>query len=288
MTIIDGKKVAAKLLEECRGEIAELAREGVTPGLAVVIVGDDPASHVYVNSKVKTCGQLGIHSRKIELPADATHDEVVAVVKELNADDAIHGILVQSPPPPQIDEGEIINLIDPRKDVDGFHPINVGKLVMEDPTGFVPCTPAGCIRLLEDTGIETSGAEAVVIGRSLIVGKPLALLLMAKGVNATVTVAHSRTRELAEVCRRADILIAAIGQSRVREGRLREGGRGRDRCRGEPHRRPLEEEGLPAGGRRGLRRGGPEVPRNHARSGRGGPHDDRGPDEEHGEGGEAD
>ena len=155
---------------------------------------------------------MGIYSRKIELPVDATQEEVLQVVRDLNAEEAIHGILVQSPPPPQIDEHEIINLIDPRKDVDGFHPINVGKLVMEDPTGFVPCTPSGCVRLLRESGIETSGANAVVIGRSLIVGKPLALLLMAKGVNATVTVAHSRTKDLAALCRQADIIVAAIGR----------------------------------------------------------------------------
>lgn len=212
MTILKGKKIADEVLAECRTKIEALAAKGVTPGLAVVLVGDDPASHVYVSSKVKTCGELGIYSRKIEMPADSTQEAVLQVVRDLNADDAIHGILVQSPPPPHIDEDAIIHLIDPRKDVDGFHPINVGKLVMEDPTGFVPCTPQGCIRLLQAAGIDTSGANAVVIGRSMIVGKPLALLLMSKGVNATVTVAHSRTKDLAAVCRQADILIAAIGQ----------------------------------------------------------------------------
>jgi methylenetetrahydrofolate dehydrogenase (NADP+)/methenyltetrahydrofolate cyclohydrolase len=161
---------------------------------------------------VKTCGELGIHSRKIELLAETTQEEVLQVVRDLNGDPAIHGILVQSPPPPHINEEEIIRLLDPRKDVDGFHPVNVGKLVMEDESGFVPCTPQGCIHLLEKAGIETSGANAVVIGRSMIVGKPMALLLMGKGVNATVTVAHSRTRELAAVCRQADILVAAIGK----------------------------------------------------------------------------
>ncbi len=212
MTILNGKEIADEVLAECREKVGILQSRGVTPGLAVVIVGDDPASHVYVNSKVKTCGELGIHSRKIELPTETTQEEVLQVVRDLNEDPAIHGILVQSPPPPHINEEEIIRLLDPRKDVDGFHPVNAGKLVMEDESGFVPCTPQGCIHLLEKAGIETSGANAVVIGRSMIVGKPMALLLMGKGVNATVTVAHSRTRDLAAVCRQADILVAAIGK----------------------------------------------------------------------------
>jgi methylenetetrahydrofolate dehydrogenase (NADP+)/methenyltetrahydrofolate cyclohydrolase len=212
MTILNGKEIAAEVLAGCREKAGILQSRGVIPGLAVVIVGDDPASHVYVNSKVKTCGELGIHSRKIELPTETTQEEVLQVVRDLNEDPAIHGILVQSPPPPHINEEEIIRLLDPRKDVDGFHPVNAGKLVMEDESGFVPCTPQGCIHLLEKAGIETSGANAVVIGRSMIVGKPMALLLMGKGVNATVTVAHSRTRELAAVCRQADILVAAIGK----------------------------------------------------------------------------
>ena len=212
MNELDGKKIAAEVLAECQEEIDALKEKGIIPGLAVVLIGEDPASQVYVNSKVRTCGKLGIYSRKIEMPVDSTQEEILQVVRDLNADDAIHGILVQSPPPPQIDEGEIINLIDPHKDVDGFHPVNVGKLVLEDESGFAPCTPCGCVRLIRESGIETSGANAVVIGRSMIVGKPMALLLMAKGVNATVTVAHSRTRNLAEVCRQADILVAAVGR----------------------------------------------------------------------------
>lgn len=210
--IIDGKAVAAAVLDECRAEAAALTAKGVTPGLAVVLVGEDPASKVYVGSKVRTCGELGFHSRKIELPAETTQEELLAVVRQLNADPAIHGILVQSPPPKHIDEEEIIRAIDPRKDVDGFHPENVAKLALEDPTGFVPCTPAGCMKLLEISGINTNGAEAVVIGRSMIVGKPMALLLMAKGSDATVTVAHSRSRDLPAICRRADIVIAAVGR----------------------------------------------------------------------------
>ena len=212
MTILNGKEIAAEALAGCREQVQNLGARGVTPGLAVVIVGKDPASHVYVSSKVKTCADLGIYSRRIELPEDTSQEDVVGVVTDLNADPSIHGILVQSPPPPHIDEAEIIRLIDPDKDVDGFHPVNVGKLVMEDDSGFVPCTPQGCIHLLERAGTETNGANAVVIGRSMIVGKPMALLLMGKGINATVTVAHSRTGDLAKVCRQADILIPAIGR----------------------------------------------------------------------------
>ena len=167
-SVIDGKAVAASVLEECRAEVAELKAKGTVPGLAVVLVGDDPASHVYVGSKVRTCADLGLHSEKIVLPAETTQEELIAVVQRLNADPAIHGILVQSPPPKHIDEEAVVRAIDPRKDVDGFHPENVAKLALEDPTGFVPCTPAGCMRLLAAAGVKTAGAEAVVIGRSMI------------------------------------------------------------------------------------------------------------------------
>jgi methylenetetrahydrofolate dehydrogenase (NADP+)/methenyltetrahydrofolate cyclohydrolase len=210
--ILDGKALAAAVLDECRAETAALTAKGVVPGLAVVLVGEDPASKVYVGSKARTCAELGFLSRKIELPAATTQDELIQVVRELNADPAIHGILVQSPPPPHIDEEAVIRAIDPRKDVDGFHPENCAKLVLEDPSGFVPCTPAGCMKLMESAGIATSGAEAVVIGRSMIVGKPMALLLVAKKSNATVTIAHSRSRDLPAICRRADILVAAVGR----------------------------------------------------------------------------
>ena len=212
MKIIDGKAEAATVLLECRQEIAELLEKGIQPGLAVVLVGEDPASQVYVASKDKTCAELGMHSKKIVLPTTTTQAELLEVVQQLNNDPTIHGILVQSPPPPHINEAEIINAIDPRKDVDGFHPQNVAKLVLEDPSGFVPCTPAGAMRLLAAAGVNTNGAEAVVLGRSMIVGKPMALLLMAKNANATVTVAHSRSRDLPALCRRADILIAAVGR----------------------------------------------------------------------------
>jgi methylenetetrahydrofolate dehydrogenase (NADP+)/methenyltetrahydrofolate cyclohydrolase len=210
--ILDGKSVAAAALDECRAETAELLAKGIRPGLAVVLVGSDPASKVYVGSKARTCTELGFHSLQIELPAETTQEELLQVVRNLNADPAVHGILVQSPPPKHIDEEAVIRAIDPRKDVDGFHPENVAKLVLEDPSGFVPCTPAGCMKLLEISGIDTAGAEAVVIGRSMIVGKPMALLLVAKNANATVTIAHSRSKDLPGICRRADILIAAVGR----------------------------------------------------------------------------
>lgn len=210
--ILDGKSIAAAVLDECRAETAALIARGITPGLAVVLVGEDPASKVYVGSKARTCAELGFHSRKIELPAETTQEELLQVVRDLNADPAIHGILVQSPPPKHIDEEAVIRALDPRKDVDGFHPENVAKLALEDPTGFVPCTPAGCMKILEVSGIATAGAEAVVIGRSMIVGKPMALLLVSKNSNATVTIAHSRSKDLPGICRRADILVAAVGR----------------------------------------------------------------------------
>jgi methylenetetrahydrofolate dehydrogenase (NADP+)/methenyltetrahydrofolate cyclohydrolase len=224
--LIDGRAVAEKVYAQLRGEIAQLKTGGVTPGLAVILVGDNPASRAYVRSKDKMCRELGLHSVKLELPATTTQDELLARVEELNRDDAIHGILVQSPPPPQIDEAVIVRSLSPAKDVDGFHPLNVAKLVLGDPTGFVPCTPLGCQRLLIESGIEIAGAHVIVLGRSMIVGKPLALLLMQKhaGGNATVTVVHSRSRNLAEITRSADILIAAIGQPQfVRQEHVRDG-----------------------------------------------------------------
>ena len=212
MRRIDGKAVSAKVLEECRTEVQALKKDGITPGLSVVLVGEDPASQVYVGSKVRTCEDLGIYSRKIVLPLETSEDELMKVVEELNADAAVHGILVQSPLPSQIDEAKIVKAINPAKDVDGFHPENVAKLTLEDPSGYVACTPAGCMRLLAEYDIETAGKEVVVVGRSMIVGKPMALLLVAKGADATVTIAHSRTSDLAGVCRRADILVAAVGR----------------------------------------------------------------------------
>ncbi|HKP04126.1 MAG TPA: tetrahydrofolate dehydrogenase/cyclohydrolase catalytic domain-containing protein [Chthoniobacterales bacterium] len=224
--LIQGRAVAEKVYAELRDEIGALKKRGVTPGLAVVLVGDDPASRAYVRSKDKMCRDLGLHSVKLELPADTTQEQLLARVEELNRDAAIHGILVQSPPPRQIDEAAIVRALDPTKDVDGFHPINVAKLALGDDTGFVPCTPLGCQRLLIESGIEIAGAHVVVLGRSMIVGKPLALLLMRKGQggDATVTVVHSRSKRLANITRSADILIAAIGQPEfVRAEHVRDG-----------------------------------------------------------------
>ena len=224
--LIEGRPVAEKVYAELRGEIAELKKSGRTPGLAVVLVGDHPASRAYVRSKDKMCRDLGLHSVKLELPADTTQTELLQRVHELNGDPAIHGILVQSPPPKQIDEAAIVRALDPAKDVDGFHPANVAKLALGDETGFVPCTPLGCQRLLIESGTEISGAHVVILGRSMIVGKPLALLLMRKGRggDATVTVVHSRSQRLAEITRSADILIAAIGQPQfVRAEHVRDG-----------------------------------------------------------------
>jgi len=214
MKLIDGKAIAQKTHTETKAAVAALKARGVIPGLAVVLVGDDPASRAYVRSKDKMCHELGMHSVKHELPATTSQAALITLVESLNADPAIHGILVQSPPPPHIDERAIIETIDPRKDVDGFHPLNVAKLALGDADGFVPCTPLGCQRLLVESGLETAGANVVILGRSMIVGKPLALLLMNKGPggDATVTVAHSRTKNLAAVCRGADILVAAIGR----------------------------------------------------------------------------
>lgn len=226
MKLISGTQIAAKVHEETKQRIAALTARGVRPGLAVILVGDDPASRAYVRSKDKRAAELGIYSLKKELPASTSQAELLALVEELNQNPEIHGILVQSPPPAHIDESAIVAALNPAKDVDGFHPVNVAKLAMDDPTGFVPCTPWGCIRLLLEAGVKTSGARAVVVGRSMIVGKPMALLLMRRGEggDATVTVAHSRTPDLAAITREADIVIAAIGRphflgaDHIREG----------------------------------------------------------------------
>ena len=212
MQIIDGKQVASQVLEEVERDIARLREQGITPGLAVVLVGEDPASQVYVNSKVKKCAELGMNSRKIVLPSDASQEELLRIVRELNVDPAVHGILVQSPPPPHIDEAAVVLEIDPAKDVDGFHPQSVGALCIGQP-GFVSCTPAGIIELLKRSGIEIAGKECVIIGRSNIVGKPMALLMLRE--NATVTITHSKTKDLKDVCKRADILIVAIGKPQM-------------------------------------------------------------------------
>ena len=211
--ILSGKEFAARIKEDAARGVAELKAAGVLPRLAVIIVGSDPASEVYVRNKQRTCEELGIRSDHIALPAETSKEELLACIEELNVDPEVHGILVQLPLPAQIaeDEEKILSHIDPRKDVDGFHPVNVGHLVLGAP-GLRPCTPAGCIRMLDYAGIPIEGAHAVIIGRSNIVGKPMAHLLLER--NATVTICHSRTQNLAAIARTADILVAAVGRPR--------------------------------------------------------------------------
>ncbi|MEA5011019.1 MAG: bifunctional methylenetetrahydrofolate dehydrogenase/methenyltetrahydrofolate cyclohydrolase FolD [Angelakisella sp.] len=209
--IIDGKAVSAAVREQMKQEVAELTEHGVRPGLAVVIVGDDPASRVYVNNKKKACAELGIYSEEYALPAATTEEELLELVRTLNERQEIDGILVQLPLPGHLDEKKVIDTINPNKDVDAFHPRNVGSIMIGD-YRFLPCTPAGIMELIASTGEDISGKECVIIGRSNIVGKPMAMLMLHK--NATVTICHSRTKNLAEVARRADILIVAIGKAK--------------------------------------------------------------------------
>ena len=204
--IIDGKAISAAVKEQVR---AEIERDGIKAGLAVVIVGDDPASRVYVNNKKKACELCGIHSYEYALPEETTQEQLLELVDTLNEDKNVNGILVQLPLPKHLDEGAVIERISPLKDVDAFHESNVGKIMIGN-YAFLPCTPAGCMELIHSTGVEVAGKECVVIGRSNIVGKPMAMLLLHE--NGTVTVCHSKTRDLAEVCRRADILVAAVGR----------------------------------------------------------------------------
>jgi 5,10-methylene-tetrahydrofolate dehydrogenase/methenyl tetrahydrofolate cyclohydrolase len=212
-TIIDGTKIAADIRAEVKAGAEGLRAKGVVPGLATVLVGNDPASHKYVSMKRKACAEAGIESFHTELPATATHDEVLSLVRRLGADPRVHGILVQLPLPKQVDERAVLDAVPLSKDVDGFHPLNIGALAMKGvEPDFVPCTPHGVIELLDRSGTEISGADAVVLGRSNIVGMPVALLLIQR--NATVTVCHSRTRDVAAACRRADIIVAAIGRAR--------------------------------------------------------------------------
>jgi methylenetetrahydrofolate dehydrogenase (NADP+)/methenyltetrahydrofolate cyclohydrolase len=219
--ILDGTATARAIREELRGEVEALGRRGVRPGLGVVLVGDDPASAVYVGSKTRACEQLGMLGETRRMIATAATDEVAAVVEEYNHRRDIHGILVQLPLPPQVDTARVLDLVDPAKDVDGFHPENVGRLVQKR-ARFVPCTPAGIMELLARHDIRVAGRRAVVIGRSDIVGKPMALLLM--HADATVTVCHSRTADLPAVCREADILVAAMGRAGfVRAGHVKPG-----------------------------------------------------------------
>jgi methylenetetrahydrofolate dehydrogenase (NADP+) / methenyltetrahydrofolate cyclohydrolase len=215
-TIIDGKAIAEALRTRIAAAVAGLkAAHGVTPGLAVVLVGENPASQVYVRSKAKQTAEAGMRSMEHKLPVETTQGELLALVARLNADPEVDGILVQLPLPAQIDADKVIEAIDPAKDVDGFHPVNAGRLATGT-GGLVPCTPLGCIKLLKALKPDLAGLEAVVVGRSNIVGKPMAMLLLAE--SCTVTIAHSRTRDLADVCRRADILVAAVGRPRMIRG----------------------------------------------------------------------
>jgi methylenetetrahydrofolate dehydrogenase (NADP+)/methenyltetrahydrofolate cyclohydrolase len=207
--ILDGVSIANAIKNEVAAEAARYAERGLRPGLAAVLAGNDPASQIYVSSKVKTCGQLGLYSEKIDLPETTTTGDLLALVSDLNSRDDIDGILIQLPLPSQVDTALVLNSVDPAKDVDGFHPVNVGRLTLNEP-GLRPCTPAGIIEMLDRYGIDIKGARAVVLGRSRIVGLPMSLLLLHR--HATVTICHSRTADLAAVAREADILIAAIGR----------------------------------------------------------------------------
>ncbi len=216
--VIDGTKVAARVRDEVAAAVAAMKeKHNYTPGLATVLVGEDPASSTYVRSKQRMCEKLGIRSIGHKLPADASQEEVVALVAKLNADPDVNGILVQLPMPKHINEEAVLNTIDLEKDVDGFHPVNIGRLAMKgrDPL-FIPCTPAGCMELLADAGVQTKGAEAVIVGRSNIVGLPMAMLL--QKADATVTICHSRTKDLTEHLKRADIVVAAIGWAEMIKG----------------------------------------------------------------------
>lgn len=210
--LIDGTAIAKRIRAQVAVDVTALRSGGVTPGLTVVLVGDDPASDVYVRAKERASVEAGMKGETIRLPASTAQAELFALIDRLNADPAVHGILVQSPLPKHIDAQAIINRVRPEKDVDGFHPVNVGKVLIGDPDAFAPCTPAGVMVMLKESGVETAGKDAVIVGRSNIVGKPMASLLVQPGVDATVCVTHSKTHDLRGYVRRADILIAAIGR----------------------------------------------------------------------------
>ena len=207
--ILDGKMVSQRVKDELREEVARLKKDkGLVPGLAVIIVGEDPASKIYVRNKKRACEEIGIHSEEYALPEETTQEELLELVERLNHKEDIHGILCQMPLPRHLDEKAVINAISPKKDVDAFHPVNVGKIMIGD-YDFLPCTPAGVMELIKESGIDVCGKECVVVGRSNIVGKPMSMLLLHQ--HGTVTICHSRTKDLQEVCRRADILVAAVG-----------------------------------------------------------------------------
>jgi methylenetetrahydrofolate dehydrogenase (NADP+)/methenyltetrahydrofolate cyclohydrolase len=215
-TLIDGKAIAQKVRDGVAGRVTQFrAKHGRAPGLTVVLAGDDQASAVYVRNKEKTSNELGIAGNVLRFPADVSEEQVLATVRTLNGDDSVDGILVQLPLPKQVRSALVLDAIDPKKDVDGFHPVNVGALWAGQP-GLVPCTPRGCLRLLDEAGVALDGARAVVVGRSNIVGKPVAALLLAR--NATVTLAHSKTRDLPALCREADVLVAAVGRAKMIPG----------------------------------------------------------------------
>jgi methylenetetrahydrofolate dehydrogenase (NADP+)/methenyltetrahydrofolate cyclohydrolase len=210
--LIDGAALADRVKADVATKVAELKARGITPGLSVVLVGDDPASTVYVGSKERTCIELGMHGETIRQPATISQDDLLAIVDQLNADPNVHGILVQMPLPKHMNADAVVRRIRPDKDVDGFHPVNVGKLLIGEKDGFAPCTPAGVLHMLQAYDVPTSGANCVIVGRSNIVGKPMASLMIQPGVDATVTICHSRTRDLGVETRRADILIVAAGR----------------------------------------------------------------------------
>lgn len=214
--ILDGKAVSQRVKNALKDETEKfIEKYGIKPGLAVVIVGDDPASRVYVNSKKKACAEIGYYSEEHALPESTTEDELLSLVEKLNGDEKIHGILVQLPLPKHIDEEKIINAINPKKDVDAFHPVNVGKIMIGN-FDFLPCTPAGVMELINDAGIDLTGKNCVVVGRSNIVGKPQAMLLLHK--NATVTICHSKTKNIKEITKNADVLVAAVGRAQMFDG----------------------------------------------------------------------
>ncbi|NLO93573.1 MAG: bifunctional methylenetetrahydrofolate dehydrogenase/methenyltetrahydrofolate cyclohydrolase FolD [Clostridiaceae bacterium] len=210
--LLDGKDLAGRMKAEMREKVENMAAKGVVPGLAVVIVGNDPASRVYVNSKKKDCAEVGIRSFEYALPEETTEEQLLGLIDTLNEDDSVDGILVQLPIPKHLDEAKVIRRISPKKDVDAFHPYNVGELMIGTPI-FAPCTPAGIMELIKDAGLEVAGKNCVVIGRSNIVGKPMAMLMLHN--NATVTICHSKTKDLKSVCKQADILVAAIGKTEL-------------------------------------------------------------------------
>ncbi len=218
--IIDGRKIASEVRGEVRREVAELRDLGIRPGLGVVLVGEDPASHVYVRMKTRACREAGIYTRDVRLPAGIGREALLEEVDGLNRDPAIHGILVQLPLPAHLDEREVTEAVRPEKDVDGFHPVNLGRLAAGDPRAFRPATPAGIQEMLRRIGFDPSGRHAVIVGRSKIVGLPMALILLQKedGANAMVTVAHSRTRDLGEITRRGELLIVAVGRPEIVRG----------------------------------------------------------------------